>query len=446
MPSKPVFVCSGMGQQWWAMGRELLAQEPVFRRAVEEVSDLFGQLAGWSLLDKLTADEQDVAKSRRPASGNRRSLRCRSGLAALWRSWGVEPAAVLGHSAGEMAASYISGALSLEDAVRVTFHRSRLQHRTAGQGAMLAVGISREEATRLVERHPRAISIAAVNGPNSVTLSGDAAVLAEIDKALNEAGRVQPRLAGGRALSQPQDGAARSGAVGLPARYPAAAGIDAVLLHGDRHCARGIRARCAVLVPERPAAGAFPRHHGKSVIEAGHQVFLEIGAHPILRHDIAAVLERKVVGGHDAVLAAAGRSRASGAARIARPHVYALAPRSTGGSFIRPRRRPSSCRSIRFRPTFIGGNPSRRVGCAWAVRSIPCLGNRLEISQAVLERDPGHGELELSGRTIGSATRSSFRARDMSRWRSRRRARFSGRSPASWKTSNSRSSLFSMRT
>ena len=82
-------------------------------------------------------------------------------LAALWRSWGVEPAAVLGHSAGEMAASYIAGALSLEDAVRVTFHRSRLQNRTSGQGAMLAVGISRQEATQLVERHPGAISIAA---------------------------------------------------------------------------------------------------------------------------------------------------------------------------------------------------------------------------------------------------------------------------------------------
>ena len=55
---RPVFVCSGMGQQWWAMGRELLAQEPVYRRAVEEVSELFGELAGWSLLDKLTADEK----------------------------------------------------------------------------------------------------------------------------------------------------------------------------------------------------------------------------------------------------------------------------------------------------------------------------------------------------------------------------------------------------
>ena len=64
-PARPVFVCSGMGQQWWAMGRELLAQEPVYRRAVEEVSELFGPLAGWSLLDELMADER---ASRGPAN------------------------------------------------------------------------------------------------------------------------------------------------------------------------------------------------------------------------------------------------------------------------------------------------------------------------------------------------------------------------------------------
>src|SRR5262249_4244672 len=56
--SRPIFVCSGMGQQWWAMGRELLEQEPVFRRVVEEVNDLLSQLSGWSLLDKLRADEK----------------------------------------------------------------------------------------------------------------------------------------------------------------------------------------------------------------------------------------------------------------------------------------------------------------------------------------------------------------------------------------------------
>ncbi len=145
MPPTPVFVCSGMGQQWWAMGRELLSEEPVFRRAIEEVSDLFAPLAGWSLLEELTADEQR-SQLRGTRFGQPAIFALQVALAALWRSWGVEPAAVLGHSAGEMAAAYIAGALSLEDAVRVTFHRSRLQHRLAGQGAMLAVGISSQEA------------------------------------------------------------------------------------------------------------------------------------------------------------------------------------------------------------------------------------------------------------------------------------------------------------
>jgi acyl transferase domain-containing protein len=152
--SKPVFVCSGMGQQWWAMGRELLEQEPVYRRALEEVNDLFSQIADWSLLDKLTADEK-TSQIQETRFGQPAIFALQVGLAALWRSWGVEPAAVLGHSAGEMAASYIAGALSLEDAVRVTYHRSRLQQQTAGQGVMLAVGISASEAARLVERHPR---------------------------------------------------------------------------------------------------------------------------------------------------------------------------------------------------------------------------------------------------------------------------------------------------
>ena len=71
----PVFVCSGMGQQWWAMGRELLSEELVFRRAIEQVSDLFSPLAGWSLLEKLSADEQSSQRALL-VSVNRRSSRC----------------------------------------------------------------------------------------------------------------------------------------------------------------------------------------------------------------------------------------------------------------------------------------------------------------------------------------------------------------------------------
>ena len=303
-PSRPVFVCSGMGQQWWAMGRELLAQERVFRRAVEEVNYLFDRLAGWSLIDQLMADEMD-SRIQETRIGQPAIFALQVGLAALWRSWGVEPAAVLGHSAGEMAASYISGALSLEDAVCVTFNRSRLQHRTAGQGSMLAVGMSREEATEWVGRYPRAISIAAINGPNSITLSGDAEVLAEIDKVLNEAGL----------LSRPLR-------VDVPYHSPKMEQIEEELLES----LRDIRPRPASTLFFSTATGTAltgseldakywyrnVRHpvlfHDTlcKVIEAGHKLFLELGAHPILRNDIAQCVSEKSVAGANSVFAAPG--------------------------------------------------------------------------------------------------------------------------------------------
>src|SRR5262249_1401969 len=90
MPWQPVFVCSGMGQQWWAMGRELLSDEPVFRRAVEEVSELFVPLSGWSLLEKLAADEHS-SQLRETRYGQPAIFALQVGLAALWRAWGVLP-------------------------------------------------------------------------------------------------------------------------------------------------------------------------------------------------------------------------------------------------------------------------------------------------------------------------------------------------------------------
>jgi amino acid adenylation domain-containing protein/thioester reductase-like protein len=286
--SQPVFVCSGMGQQWWAMGRDLLAQQPVYRRAVEDVSDRYAKLSGWSLLEKMTADERN-SQIQDTQFGQPAIFALQIGLAALWRSWGVEPAAVVGHSAGELAASCISGALSLDDAVQVAFHRSRLQQRMVGQGVMLAAGISGAEAARLVERHARAISIAAINGPKSVTLSGDASVLAEIDKALNEAGQFS------RVLQ-----------VDVPFHSPKMEQFESEVLE----CLRDLQPRLASAPLYSTVTGTRltgleldasywyrnirqpVRFHDAmaEIIKAGHRVFLEIGAHPILRHDIAACL------------------------------------------------------------------------------------------------------------------------------------------------------------
>ena len=291
LPCKPVFVCAGMGQQWWAMGRELMELEPVYRNAVEEMSELFGELAGWSLLDKLKADEKD-SEIGDVRVGQPALFAVQAGLAALWRAWGIEPAAVIGHSAGEVAASYIAGALSLADAVQVTFHRSRLLHRTVGQGTMLAAGISRAEAMSLIEPHDGAVSLAAINGPRSVTLSGDSSILAQIDKGLNEAGMFTRILQ-----------------VDVPFHSAKMERLRDELID----CLRDIKPQPAVFPFFSTATGAalagceldarywyrnmrepvlFHETMGQ-VIEKGHRLFLEIGAHPVLRYDVGECLDEK---------------------------------------------------------------------------------------------------------------------------------------------------------
>ncbi|KAB8142876.1 type I polyketide synthase [Chloroflexia bacterium SDU3-3] len=171
-----VFVCSGMGPQWWAMGRDLLQHEPVFRAELERVDAALRRHTGWSVIDALLADEassrMEETEVAQPAN-----FAIQLGLAALWRSWGIEPDAVVGHSAGEAAAHYLAGALSFEDAVTVIYHRSRLQQTTSGQGRMLAVGMTPETLGQAVQDAGNRVSIAAINSPSAVTLVGDPAVL-----------------------------------------------------------------------------------------------------------------------------------------------------------------------------------------------------------------------------------------------------------------------------
>lgn len=164
------FVYTGMGPQWWAMGRELMEHERACRDAIEEVDSLFSKLSGWSLVEELLADEA-VSRMTRTDVAQPANFALQMGLTALWRAWGIEPEAVIGHSAGEVAAACVSGALSLEDAVYVIHHRSRLQQKAAGRGGMLAVAMRAEEAERLVEDY-EGVSIAAFNSPSLLTLSG----------------------------------------------------------------------------------------------------------------------------------------------------------------------------------------------------------------------------------------------------------------------------------
>ena len=171
-----VFVCSGMGPQWWAMGRDLLEHEPLFRASIERCDAELRRYTDWSLLEAFTAPEASSrmtdAEVAEPAN-----FALQIGLAELWRSWGIQPDAIIGHSTGEFAAHYLAGALSFEDAVKLVYHHSRLQQRISGSGRMLAIGMSYETLSKAVLDESSPVSIAAINGPTSVTISGEVTVL-----------------------------------------------------------------------------------------------------------------------------------------------------------------------------------------------------------------------------------------------------------------------------
>lgn len=182
---KVVFVFSGQGPQWYAMGRELYKREKVFRNTLEAAHEALRAMGGWHLLDAFLAEEAD-SRIGETAYAQPLITALQMGLDRLWRSWGVLPAAVVGHSIGEVAAGVSAGCFDLEEGMRIIYHRGRTMERASSKGAMLAAGISRQTALELMAPWGDSISLAAVNGPSSVTFAGDRAHLARIRTQLEE--------------------------------------------------------------------------------------------------------------------------------------------------------------------------------------------------------------------------------------------------------------------
>ena len=176
---KTVFVFPGQGSQWLGMSIELLDTATVFARHIEACEEAFSEFVNWSLTDVLRGasgapgmDRVDVVQ---PVL-----FAVMVSLAELWKSIGVSPDAVIGHSQGEIAAAYVAGALSLRDAARVVTLRSKLLRSLAGPGGMLSIACSTERARELLAPYGNRVSIAAVNGRSAVVVSGDVAALEEL--------------------------------------------------------------------------------------------------------------------------------------------------------------------------------------------------------------------------------------------------------------------------
>jgi acyl transferase domain-containing protein len=165
-----VFVFPGQGAQWVGMARELMGDSPVFAGRMRECAEALGPFTDWSLFDVL----DDAALLERVDVVQPVLFAVMVSLAAVWRSYGVEPDAVVGHSQGEIAAACVAGALSLSDAARVVALRSKAIRALAGRGGMLSVALPQAQVRRLLAD---TLSVAAVNGPGSVVVSGDATEL-----------------------------------------------------------------------------------------------------------------------------------------------------------------------------------------------------------------------------------------------------------------------------
>jgi acyl transferase domain-containing protein/acyl carrier protein/NADP-dependent 3-hydroxy acid dehydrogenase YdfG len=169
------WVFTGMGPQWWAMGQQLYRDEPTFQAALDRVDALYQAGSGRSILAEMLKPEAESRMTRNDVAQPANFL-LQVGLVELLRERGPAPAAILGHSVGEVAAAWAAGCLSLEDAVTVSIHRSRLQQRAAGAGGMLAIGRGAADALGLIADEPSVV-IAAYNAPDMVTLAGPIAAL-----------------------------------------------------------------------------------------------------------------------------------------------------------------------------------------------------------------------------------------------------------------------------
>ncbi len=181
---KLAFVYSGQGPQWWGMGRELYESEPVFKKVIEDIDAILKEL-GWlkkensSLIKEFLKDEK-TSRVNETEIAQPLIFAVQVGLTEMWKSMGVNPDGIVGHSIGEVAAAYASGSIDLSEATRLIYWRSKSQSVAAGKGKMLAVALKQAEAQKVVEPYNGLVCVAVINGPKMLTLSGDTESLEKI--------------------------------------------------------------------------------------------------------------------------------------------------------------------------------------------------------------------------------------------------------------------------
>ncbi|MEU8547520.1 acyltransferase domain-containing protein [Streptomyces roseoverticillatus] len=287
-----VWVFSGHGSHWSGMARELLADNAVFAGVIDRLEPVFRTELGFSA-------RQAIVSGNFEAVDRAQSMifAVQVALAEVWRSYGHRPAAVIGHSVGEIAAAVTAGALSLEDGARLSGRRSALLRRVAGKGAMAMAALSFEDAAARLAGNP-AVCAAIASSPGSTVVSGDAEAVAALVRDWGAEGipvrPVNSDVAFHSAHMDPLTEALREALAGLEPRTPEVPLYSTALddpraraLHDAGYWVANLRN------PVRLAQAVT------AAAEDGHRRFLEVSPHPVVAHSIGETLAHlDVAGGH----------------------------------------------------------------------------------------------------------------------------------------------------
>ena len=302
----PVFVYSGNGCQWAGMGRALMDESASVRACLERLDAAFRAFNGFELIKELDGSLSEKGENRLDATEIAQPTLFALQVAVT--EWlierGIRPAAVTGHSVGEVAAAWASGALTLEQATRVIFQRSYHQGRTRGTGAMMAVGLGECEMREWLEQPQWAsLSLAGINGPRGTTLAGERELLETLSKELSAQGTFARVLGLDYAFHSPAMDPIKPGLLesldGLTPRAthtPFISTVTGSVIAGEQLDARYWWENIRQPVMFEAAVTSLVNWHAEAEENAAlgrHRLLVEIGAHPILRSYLNDILKAR---------------------------------------------------------------------------------------------------------------------------------------------------------